>query len=310
MPASALPWRMITPLPWTAPRHSAHPNTLLRAPLLGVFAGLARAALGLALLASASASGGPATEACGGPATTEARATVSDDGRSVVVHAADGSWSYSIDEWRAWAQESLSAQVATPLAIGPRQVGADDFERFGAAVVDPVTGDLFVSVTTYAMLTTLSLVGVLEPATATDPAVMLMPEPRMGDVEEPVWAPHARTVAYALGTARGRGQSLHLDDLGGRRGILTLTRQDLHRAWLAHELPLTYGHLPEDPDAYQPAFRDLAWDAAGARLSFTVDAPGSGWDDADPDAADAEAWRWSVRADGSSLRPEGAVASR
>lgn len=262
--------------------------------------------LALVILSSAHAGGGAV-------AFTPRSATIANEGATIVLRERGNERSYDIERWRAWARENLEAQVQGPLAIGPQPVAVADFDRFGTAAVSPDGGRVFFSVTTYAMLTTLSLVGTLDPAGFT---VTMLPVPRRGQVESPVWSPSGSHVAYALATARGHGESLHADHVEARRSAFTLTRQEMYAAWTA------VGVAPLDgaggPDAYRPAFRDPSWLDEGRRLAFTVDRPGtsaseqeaaardaSEQDATDQDATDQDGTgrRWSVAADGSDLRP-------
>lgn len=228
------------------------------------------------------------------------RVRLTNDGTSIVLDGRAGTRTYDIEAWRAWARDHLASAVPGPLEIGTIEVGVDDFDRFGVASAAPGGDRVLFSVTTYAVLTTLSLVGVLD---AEDGSIRMLPTPRVGDLQDPAWAPDGGYVAYALGSARSSGEEVRVEALDDADGGVALTRRKLHAAWLREGLP-TAGDVT--PDGYLPWFRDLAW--SSGRLRFTADAPGAGRGEPPPPGADEpslEPVRWSVGPEGQDLRPEG-----
>lgn len=253
----------------------------------------------IALLAAFLATLAPLARAEGLPDAPVRSASLDAGGTLLRLETDAGTHRYGLDAWRAWARGRVPDAVEEPLAIGPVEVGVEDFSRFGAAAASPAGERVAFTVTTYAMLTTLSLVHVLD---VPEGRLRVLPEARLGDVQEPTWSPDGALLAYALGTARAGGEALHVDAADGSGARVALPRQAMYEAWLASDLPIADA---VGPDAYAPWFRDLNWDAAGDRLYFTVDAPGAGIGEPAPDAGTGvPPARWSVARDGSGLRPE------
>lgn len=143
---------------------------------------------------------------------------------------------------------------------------------------------MLVSVSAYAMLTTVSVVGVLDPRTLRFEAV---DEPAFGGVEEGeiAWSPGGGHIAYALGTARARGDLLRGDDVREFRGVRRLAGEALLDTPAADDLE------PEaEPEQWLPGFRDLEWLDASA-LAFTTHDPAEGT------AGGAIRWRFKVDRD-------------
>ncbi len=210
---------------------------------------------------------------------------VSDDATSVIGVARDGSplFTYALGDWHEWAREHLEAELG-PVRIGDQEVPPEAFDRFGVADLGPDGERVLVSVSAYAMLTTVSVVGVLDPRTLRFEAV---DDPAFGGVDEGeiAWAPGGGHIAYALGTARARGDLLRVDDVREFRVVRTLAGEALLDTPTADDLE------PEaEPEQWLPGFRDLEWLDAGA-LAFTTHDPAEG------SADGAIRWRFEVDRD-------------
>ena len=223
----------------------------------------------------------------GAPAPDPALAAVqvSDDATTLIGMARDGSplFTYALDDWHDWAGEHLEAALGL-VRIGDQEMPPEAFDRFGVAVLGPDGERVLVSVSAYAMLTTVSVVGVLDPRTLRFEAV---DEPAFGGVDEGeiAWAPGGRHIAYALGTARTRGDLLRIDDVREFHVVRALAGEVLLDTPAADDLE------PEaEPEQWLPGFRDVEWLDAGA-LAFTTHDPAEGTADG------AIRWRFLVDRD-------------
>ncbi len=162
--------------------------------------------------------------------------------------------------------------------LGEQTLTPDRFDRFGAAGSSPSGDRVAFSAFAYAMLTTVSLIGLLDPV---DLTIDVLAPPAVGDVERFVWSPDGRYVATVLGTARAEGDRLQIDDVraGGRVGVWT-GEDVLDAAERWARTPST------TRPAWTPRFRDVTWSDGGDRLTFAT---------ADPTGSDAAAAvRWAA----------------
>lgn len=219
--------------------------------------------------------------AAGGDPSAAVHAQIRDDARVLRLRDATGRTlhAWTVDAWQAWAAPRWEQLLDEPPRIGQRPLRARDFDRFGFARVAPDGERVAFSVTSYAMLTTLSLVGTLD---LDDGEIRMVRRAKHGTVEAPTFAPDGRHLAYALGTARAGGESVRVDDLIALEEVARVDGEDLLDA---------AGRVaaPEGPP-YLPHLRDLAW-AAPAVLTFASDPPGSR---SHPDRAAPEAVRWRL----------------
>jgi hypothetical protein len=180
--------------------------------------------------------------------------------------------------------------VETPLAdalgdlpaIGDQPLTPDRFDRFGAAAASPTGDQVLFSAPAYAMLTTVSVLGLLDPS---GPTVEALVPPARGDVETISWSPDGRYVATVLGTARGQGDRLRIDDIQAERRVGVWTGEDVLQA-----AERSGQDAVDDASAWTPDFRDLTWSDGSEGLSFTISDP------ADPEAE--RAVRASLMLDG------------
>lgn len=193
------------------------------------------------------------------------RVTV-EDGTLVRGFAQDGSPTFVLElhAWHAFAGTELERRLGEPVAIGETVLGPESFDRFGAAAVDRSGRRVAVTATAYALLTTASVVTLLDTRTG---ALDVVRPVAFGEVEGLVWSGGGRYVASALATARAEGDGLRVDDVAARARVVQLEGADVVEA-LA-ERPAG------DPRDYLPRFRDLEWTGA-ATLAFTVDDPAGG----------------------------------
>ncbi len=206
--------------------------------------------------------------------------------------ASDGSTAfvYTLDDWRAWAVEHLEASLDGPVRIADQAMPPATFHGFGAAALAPDGERLFLAAGTYAVLTTASVVGVLDVRSLDFEAVG---EPALGDVGEVAWSPDGRYVAYTLDSARAHGDGLRVDDMRALEVVRSVAGEDLLEAAAARGLA-----VETDARAWLPEVEGLDWTGA-AELTFTT---------ADPvDEAAGATVRWRIDAHGAALRLEGAT---
>ena len=207
---------------------------------------------------------------------------VAPDGRAEFV--------YTLEDWRAWAEEHLEASLGGPVRIADQAMPPDTFHGFGAAALAPDGERLFLAAGTYAVLTTASVVGVLDVRSLDFEAVG---EPALGDVGEVAWSPDGRYVAYTLDSARAHGDGLRVDDMRALEVVRSVAGEDLLEAAAARGLA-----VETDARAWLPEVEGLDWTGA-AELTFTT---------ADPvDEAAGATVRWRIDAHGAALRLEGAT---
>jgi hypothetical protein len=217
------------------------------------------------------------------------RIELSDDFQAVTVFAPDGAapFTYAIADWRAWAEEHLEAALGGPVTVGDVELPPSTFYAFGHAEVIPGGARVLLVATTYAMLTTASVLTLLDPATL---ALEVVAEVAYGDVDTTAWSADGRFLAYTLGSARASGDGLHVDDLASLRRILELDA----RSALASDAGAALGAVV-DGSEWLPAFRELAWGSDGA-LVFVTNDPAAG--------AEEGGLRWRFEPGSGELRVE------
>jgi hypothetical protein len=218
---------------------------------------------------------------------TEVR--VSENNKSLVFVDERGEvvYEYTIDDWQSWARNNFLDVYDEPITIGDQEMTAERFDLFGTeAVMSPDRSVAFFSVHTYAILTTISLAGIIN---VEDREIKMIPQNNNGDVGEIAWSPDNRYVAYTLGTARAMGDFLTVDNVStaeksfvlAENAILNLLREE------GSDLELL-----ENQDILMPNFRDLEW-LNNRRIEFTSDTHS---DDTRQTA------RFSISADGTALQ--------
>lgn len=75
-----------------------------------------------------------------------------------------GAFTFSIEDWHACAEDHRGAALGEPLTIGDAVMPASTFYAFGFAEMAP-DGRVLVVATTYAMLTTTSVLTYMDPDT-------------------------------------------------------------------------------------------------------------------------------------------------
>lgn len=265
------------PRPWNDPGHRRGVVPRKRAwallTLLLAAAGVAWAGDG---------GGAPVRDVAGAPAT----ARIVDEGQVLLVEDDPGEIAcrLGLEAWRERAAADFAAAFEEPPRIGDQEKRPDQFERFGAAATSPDGARTLFSVSTYAMATTLSLVGLLD---THDCSLELVPAAYRGTIEAPSWSPDARHVAFALGTARAAGEALAVVDAAAVAPTLSVERDALAAA-LGAARPGAWAR--DDPRGYTPHVRDLSWQTNGSLLSFVTDPPGDGDVDA-PSPGPGLRWR-------------------
>jgi hypothetical protein len=202
--------------------------------------------------------------------------SITDDRATLRAAGPDGcaEFEFTVEAWQAWAHEHLEERLAAPVRIGEQAMPPSTFDMFGAAAPSPAGDRVAFTVHAYAMLTTVSIVTVLDAVTM---EVGVVSEPAFGGVDELVWSPGGRFVAYALDTAWAAGDAFRIDDLRELRPVRTLTAEDVLAAAPA-------GVRATEHNEWLPMFRDPTW-IGNARLLVTTN---------DPSVGDTGERRWSV----------------
>jgi hypothetical protein len=141
-----------------------------------------------------------------------ARAAADDEGRLATVTMGDDrttlrgagpertpAFEFTLETWQAWAEAHLEERLGALVRIGEQAMPPSTFDMFGAAAPSPDGTRVAFTVNAYPMLTTVSIVTVLDPFTMELDAVS---EPAFGGVDEIVWSPGGTLVAYTLHGAR------------------------------------------------------------------------------------------------------------
>ena len=221
---------------------------------------------------------GPA-RAASDAVTAVASVTIADDRTTLHAEGPDGAaaFEFTVGAWQAWAEEHLEARLGAPVRIGDQEMPPSTFDMFGAAAPSPGGDRVAFTVHAYAMLTTVSIVAVLDAVTL---EVDVVSEPAFGGVDEFAWSPGGRFVAYALDTARAQGDGFRIDDLRELRPVRHLTAE-----YVLAVAPT--GPRAAEPPEWLPMFRDPTW-IGDTRLLVTTN---------DPSVAEAGERRWSVTLD-------------
>lgn len=189
---------------------------------------------------------------------------LSEDRLTIRLLDANGevSFEYNFAQWREWAGAHLVEALGEPVRIGEQEMPPSTFGGFGAATLSPSGSRLAFSATTYAMLTEVSVVGLLELDNA---ELSVVADPAFGWAEDFHWSPDARFLGYALGTARAEGDRLRVDDLVELRPAVEVEGEDLVRIARHQRL-----ETPQEARQWLPRIRELEW-TEGGRLLFTTD---------------------------------------
>lgn len=217
------------------------------------------------------------------------RARVADDGARLVVRDATGAvrFDWTVEAWQAWATPRFDDRLDARPTLGGNRLGPADFTYFGPAAVSPDGTRVAFTVTSYAMLVTVTLTGVVDLPSG---AVALMRTPMDGSVDAFAWSPEGRYLATVLGTARSAGERLVIDEVAsGER------QADLGARALLEASGLPPRGAGEGP--YLPHLREPTWTDAG-HLRFTADAVDAV---GNPDRPSEPGVRWRIRPDGAGL---------
>ncbi len=173
---------------------------------------------------------------------------------------------YTIDEWRSDVKPRWSEWFPDPVTIGDIEQPPERFDLFGGATVSPEGDKLFFTTTTYAMATTMSVFGILIPGTG---ELKMMDIARHGSMEDDVWSPDGRYLAYTMGSARAQGDFLKIDDLDRLEQIIYLSQDEIIEALKNEDPDYHSGSGNADRMFLMPRFRDLEWKSENV-LRFTT----------------------------------------
>ena len=198
------------------------------------------------------------------PSATVARAELARDRDVIRVVAATGEplLRYTLPEWRRWAEANLTRALGGPVMIGENERPPSTFDGFGAARLSPAQDRLAFSATTYAMLTTVSVVHLLD---LEEQDLSVVRDPPFGSVRGFHWSPDGHYLAYALGTARADGDRLRIDDARRLEPAVELDGQKLIEA-----ARRSGREVAAEARQWLPQVRQLEWSESG-RLLFTTD---------------------------------------
>ncbi|MBA2668093.1 MAG: hypothetical protein H0U69_13775 [Trueperaceae bacterium] len=204
-----------------------------------------------------------------------------DEGATLRGERDDDSTAFTvtIDAWRTWADEHLVEALGEAVRIGDQEMPPVTFDRFGVARLAPDGARVAFTATAYAVLTTVSLLMLLD---LTDGSLEVVRQPMFGGVGAMVWSPGGRYVALVLDGARASGDALRIDDTRERRRERSVSTADVLAAASA-------GHI--DARQWLPGFRDPRW-VDEHRLLITTNDP------ACSDDSGSVRWIVTVGADG------------
>jgi len=184
-----------------------------------------------------------------------------DDGEIIRVLDKEGEvfHEYFIGDFREWAGKNWDDFFEESPAFGEmREVQPENFYRFDeGASLSPQYSYLAFSVHDYAAATTLSFVGVIDLNTK---EVDLIKKDNKGEVGEIKWSPGETDIAYALHTAKAKGDYLVVDNLEKMEEKFSLSAEDI----LKNKEADNYRH-------FMPRFRDIKWREDGQRIKFVTD---------------------------------------
>ena len=189
---------------------------------------------------------------------------------------------FSIEQWQQWAAENWDNFFPEPLIIAGTETQPEDFYGFTNVSLFPDEERIIFVAVMYRALTEASAIGILD--LNTDEIFMININPA-GRVEEIIWSPTGEYIAYALGTARDRGDALAVDDVVVKKNSFLL-----RHGQIASALEDSF------PYAFTPQFRDIEWSSDGKKLYFKTNNIGS-----QPGIAKGEV-EWTVNADGTGLQ--------
>ncbi len=186
------------------------------------------------------------------------RAEVDDDAETLTLYfeEADSTWRYTITDWQKMAEEEWDEWFDEPVEIGDMERKAEHFNRFGRASLSPDRQWLLFSATTYAIATTISIVGIYEIA---GEEFKVIDTPAPGGLDEIAWAADRSYAAYTLGTARSHGDHLHIVDLEQFTKMAGFSESDIISA-LENEIP-DYETGTDQPQGslLKPRFQNPEW---------------------------------------------------
>lgn len=179
---------------------------------------------------------------------------------------ADSSFTFSVEDWRQWAEPRWSKLYPEPVKIGDVEQSPDRFDFIGNATLSPDGQKIFFSVTAYAMATTLSLVGVIDAKT---PRPRMLKEYSRGDIDGFSWSEDGSVIAYSLGSARAGNDYLRLDDLESFEKITSFSQDEITTALKNQDPDYHSGSGHPDRMQLKPRFRQMDWQGPH-KLRFTT----------------------------------------
>ena len=194
-------------------------------------------------------------------------AEITNEGERLIVFNEEGEtiFEYGISDWQEWAETNLEQFLSEPVVIGDQVMGPERFDLFNVAEVSPEGDRVAFAVSTYAMLTTISLIGMIEIESRD---VAMVGESATGGIRDLFWSTDGNLIAYSLDTARALGDFLRVDDI-----------QNLAEYWQLS------GDDVADEEDLLPQFNDLEWsenrlffttvDQVGRRIGWSVNESGT-----------------------------------
>ena len=186
------------------------------------------------------------------------RAEVDEDAETIILYfdEADSTSQLTIEEWQNWADEHWDEWFDEPVAIADMERSPEHFNRFGRASLSPDRQRLLFSATTYAVATTISIVGIYDIA---GEELRVIDTPAPGGLDEIAWTADRSYLAYTLGTARARGDHLHIVDLAEVSKMARFSEPDIISA-LENAIP-DYETGTDQPQGsmLKPKFQDPEW---------------------------------------------------
>jgi|GEM_PF-1613922 hypothetical protein len=198
---------------------------------------------------------------CFYPIVQEKSVDLSPDRESFQVLDLEGQslLNFSIEDWQDWAEANWNNSLSEPLMIGQEEITPDRFLAFDAVVLSPNFEEVAFSLSSYAMLTDLSLVNIID---LNSGQIRMSSKGTFGQIGEIQWDPSGRYLAYSLNTARAGGDALAVDETDRLTKKFRLGESEIV-AGLQIEDQIDSGVL-------NPEFRNLSWAETGSRLHFTT----------------------------------------
>ncbi|GEM_PF-3778544 len=167
---------------------------------------------------------------------------------------------YTLQEWRQDAAGDWQQLFPEPPAIPGGYLSPDDINEFSAAALSPAGDRVAFAVNRYVAATDISLVGVLD---LISQEMTLLPQEARG-VEEVIWSPSGRQLAFVHNTARARGEELSIASIDEGSELFQVNAEKLANALGAQDV---------DVQNFMPGISEVRWTEEGEQIKFSATCP-------------------------------------